>query len=122
MKKNQKKSSEKFGGARIGAGRKKGSVAIISRRVIIEALKKDQNYYVEKLVKWLDSDSEKLQIFAWEQIYGKAPQSIELGGIDGKAIEINNNIKPTEDMTAFLEFQKKLHKQKVNKDFPILPE
>lgn len=75
VNKNQNKSNN--GGAREGAGRKKGSVAIISKAKLLQALPFTVNDYVKKIGQWFNSKDFKEQSFAWEQIFGKAPQSID---------------------------------------------
>jgi len=103
MKNNQ---SNQRGGARPGAGRKKGSTMVISKKEILEALGDEfgKEDFVEILREMLKSKEFKRVSFAWEQIFGKAPQSIDhtskgeqiqnyTGNIDEQLRQLESEIK-----------------------------
>lgn len=79
MKKNQdNQDSSKWGGKRENSGRKQGSTQIISKKEIIESLNYSIEDYKEILKKMLESKDFKKVAFAWEQIFGKAPYSMDV--------------------------------------------
>lgn len=78
MKKNLKNQSGKRGGARPGAGRPKGSSDRPKLRDNLTQEEKDM-IITKVLEKAREGDTRMLQFLA-EQLFGKAPASIELDG------------------------------------------
>ena len=94
------------GGKREGAGRRPGP----SKNTLLR--RKIQDYFAEADVKKLIAAAKKqayekpeIMKFLLEQIFGKAPQQLEIGGKDGSPIKIiwengnnNPNTIPAENM------------------------
>ena len=71
-----------LGGKRKGAGRKKGSKTLLRLRDHIT--KKDVEELIAKAKEKAREGDTKLLVFMLEQIFGKAPQSIEFPGGEGE--------------------------------------
>lgn len=79
LKNNQVKSS--YGGKRIKAGRKKGkSKTTELKEKIRDYLSAEEVKDLIETAKTKAKSDSKILIFLLEQIYGKAPQAINLGG------------------------------------------
>jgi hypothetical protein len=75
---NNQENQEKWGGARPNSGRPKGSGH--KPKITDDLTEKEKQELLKKtLEKAMKGDSKLLQ-FLVEQIYGKAPQSIDMGG------------------------------------------
>lgn len=94
LKKNQKKpeaAKTGRGGARPNSGRKKGSIASVTKKALMDELnklaKQDPSFSVETMARllhdWLYSPDSRLQTFAFEQIFGKATQPLVTEDEDG---------------------------------------
>ena len=74
------------GGARLGAGRPKGN---FSRPQIRPYFNEDE---IKQLVEDIKEEAKKdpaMKRWLGEQLFGKAPQQLEVGGIDGEPLEAN---------------------------------
>jgi hypothetical protein len=74
------------GGKRPGAGRPKGS---FTRPQIRDYFTDDEVHEMVEMLKTYMVDDMNLLKFAVEQVFGKAPQQLEIGGIDGEPLEAN---------------------------------
>ena len=71
-----------LGGKREGAGRKKGSKTLLKLRDHIT--KEDIKELIDKAREKAKEGDTKLLVFMLEQLFGKAPQSIEFPGDKGE--------------------------------------
>jgi hypothetical protein len=75
-----------MGGKRPGAGRPKGST---NRPAIRDYFTDDEVHEMVEMIKTHMVDDMNLLKFAAEQIFGKAPQQMELSGPEGAPLETN---------------------------------
>lgn len=89
LKNNQTKTKVGRGGKRAGSGRKPGvSKATLLKRKIMDFFSDDEVQTLITEAKEMAKTKPELMKFLLEQIFGKAPQRLELTGADGEALKL----------------------------------